>query len=330
MVGARGGRGKKERGGGRRRHPRLTKPLMETGSLRYMLALRQRARTSMGAWHSPMLGVWAKAGQSPWQGSVLQAEGRSDADRGLQQALRASPHPPGGTALEASAGRRAPLYSRPRPRSAPTRVSPSKAAPQGRGRTPVAPPVTAASPLLPRSGSSLAQCVNASPAGRPGRGLLAGPISPGHSGTRSGGVRPHLRDLPFHGTRRLPLRTPEHPPQRLQAPMQSRPLRSRSFKRAPCSAPGAWVCLFIYEDTLCTVLGERMEVSFLKRRRLLVGPLLLLEERHTKNKIYWQVVEIVILDNREGNISTLLDIRERKWMDSLESAAKRLNDENDL
>ncbi|KAJ1143286.1 hypothetical protein NDU88_009596 [Pleurodeles waltl] len=111
------------------------------------------------------------------------------------------------------------------------------AAPQDRGRTPVAPPVTAASPLLPRSGSSLAQCVNASPAGRLGRGLLAVPISPGHSGTRSGGVRPHLRDLPFHGTRRLPLRTPEHPPQRLQAPMQSRPLRSRSFKRAPCSAP---------------------------------------------------------------------------------------------
>ncbi|KAJ1207399.1 hypothetical protein NDU88_002790 [Pleurodeles waltl] len=173
----------------------------------------------------------------PRDGSVLQAEGRSDADRGLQQALRASPHPPGGTALEASAGRRAPLYSRLRPRSAPTRVSPSKAAPQGRGRTPVAPPVTAASPLLPRSGSSLAQCVNTSPAGRPGRGLLAVPISPGHSGTRSGGVRPHLRDLPFHGTRRLPLRTPEHPPQRLQAPMQSRPLRSRSFKRAPCSAP---------------------------------------------------------------------------------------------
>ncbi|KAJ1156246.1 hypothetical protein NDU88_008970 [Pleurodeles waltl] len=169
--------------------------------------------------------------------SVLQAEGRSDADRGLQQALRASPHPPGGTALEASTGRRAPLYSRPRPRSAPTRASPSKAAPQGRSRTPVAPPVTAASPLLPRSGSSLAQCVNASSAGRPGRGLLAVPISPGHSGTRSGGVRPHLRDLPFHGTRRLPLRTPEHPPQRLQAPMQSRPLRSRSFKRAPCSAP---------------------------------------------------------------------------------------------
>ncbi|KAJ1174304.1 hypothetical protein NDU88_006126 [Pleurodeles waltl] len=169
--------------------------------------------------------------------SVLQAEGRSDADRGLQQALRTSPHPPGGTALEASAGRRAPLHSRPRPRSAPTRASPSKAAPQGRSRTPVAPPVTAASPLLPRSGSSLAQCVNASPAGRPGRGLLAVPISPGHSGTRSGGVRPHLRDLPFHGTCRLPLRTPEHPPQRLQAPMQSRPLRSRSFKRAPCSAP---------------------------------------------------------------------------------------------
>ncbi|KAJ1088014.1 hypothetical protein NDU88_001173 [Pleurodeles waltl] len=111
----------------------------------------------------------------------------ADADRGLQQALRASPHPPGGTALEASAGRRAPLYSRPRPRYAPTRVSPSKAAPQGRGRTPVAPPVTAASPLLPRSGSSLAQCVNASPAGRPGRSLLAVPISPGHSGTRSGG-----------------------------------------------------------------------------------------------------------------------------------------------
>ncbi|KAJ1208118.1 hypothetical protein NDU88_003507 [Pleurodeles waltl] len=116
-------------------------------------------------------------------------------------------------------------------------ASPSKAAPQGRGHTPVAPPVTAASPLLPRSGSSLAQCVNASPAGRPGRGLLAVPISPGHSGARSGEVRPHLRDLPFHGTRRLPLRTPEHPPQRLQAPMQSRPLRSRSFKRAPCSAP---------------------------------------------------------------------------------------------
>ncbi|KAJ1164374.1 hypothetical protein NDU88_004814 [Pleurodeles waltl] len=165
----------------------------------------------------------------------------ADADRVLQQALRASPHPPGGTALEASAGRRAPLYSRPRPRSAPTRVSPSKAAPQGRGRTPVAPPVTAASPLLPRSGSSLAQCVNASPAGRPGRGLLAVPIGPGHSGTRSGGVRPHLRDLPFHGSRRLPLRTPEHPPQRLQAPMLSRPLRSRSFKRAPCSAPSIGV-----------------------------------------------------------------------------------------
>ncbi|KAJ1090596.1 hypothetical protein NDU88_003726 [Pleurodeles waltl] len=117
------------------------------------------------------------------------------------------------------------------------RASPSKAALQSCGRTPVAPPVTAASPLLPRSGSSLAQCVTASPAGRPGRGLLAVPISPGHSGARSGGVRPHLRDLPFHGTCRLPLRSPEHPPQRLQAPTQSRPLRSRSFKRAPCSAP---------------------------------------------------------------------------------------------
>ncbi|KAJ1091385.1 hypothetical protein NDU88_004511 [Pleurodeles waltl] len=185
-----------------------------------------------------MLGVLVLTlSQGRASGSVLQAEGRSDADRGLQQALWASPHHPGATALEASAGRRAPLHSRPRPRSAPTRASPSKAAPQGRGRTPVAPPVTAASPLLPRSGSSLAQCVNASPAGRPGRGLLAVPISPGHSGTRSGGVRPHLRDLPFHGTRRLPLRTPEHPPQRLQAQMQSRPLRSRSFKRAPCSAP---------------------------------------------------------------------------------------------
>ncbi|KAJ1169798.1 hypothetical protein NDU88_001688 [Pleurodeles waltl] len=162
----------------------------------------------------------------------------ADADRGLQQALRASPHPPGGTALEASAGRRAPLYSRPRPRSAPTRVSPSKAAPQGRARTPVAPPVTAASPLLPRSGSSLAQCVNASPAGRP-----AGPRPP-----RRPDQPGTLRD-PLRGGKTAPPRSPlpRHPP--LTAPHTGAPASTPPGTDAESAPP---------EPILqaCTMLGS--------------------------------------------------------------------------
>ncbi|KAJ1116270.1 hypothetical protein NDU88_004486 [Pleurodeles waltl] len=46
------------------------------------------------------------------------------------------------------------------------RTSPSKAAPQGRGRTQVAPPASAAPPLFSRSGSSPAQRATAPPAGR--------------------------------------------------------------------------------------------------------------------------------------------------------------------
>ncbi|KAJ1140154.1 hypothetical protein NDU88_006514 [Pleurodeles waltl] len=44
---------------------------METGSLRYMSALRRQARTNMGARHSPILGSGAKAGQSPRQAAGL-------------------------------------------------------------------------------------------------------------------------------------------------------------------------------------------------------------------------------------------------------------------
>ncbi|KAJ1177095.1 hypothetical protein NDU88_002357 [Pleurodeles waltl] len=91
------------------------------------------------------------------------------------------------------------------------------------------------------------------PACRPGRSLLTAPNSPNRLGARSGGARPHPRGPPVHSSRRTPLRTPDRPPQRIKAPLQSRPLRSRSVKRAPCSAP--WprplaraLCLHCYDS----------------------------------------------------------------------------------
>ncbi|KAJ1153113.1 hypothetical protein NDU88_005879 [Pleurodeles waltl] len=54
------------------------------------------------------------------------------------------------------------------------------------------------------------------------------------------------------------------------------------------------------------------------------------ELQHTENYIYWQVMEVVTLDNRGENINDMLDQRECKLMNMLKNTMIELNDANEL